>query len=591
MKKKANRILSFILLWSMLLGCVPQSVFAAEPEETMEVTEAVSENTVDSVSGDEAAAEETVSGNAAESVSTDEASEEEKEEAASGNAAEEVSGNGASEEESVSGNETPSENEALSENEAAEENVSENNAEELPEESPEPEEPLEPEIVGDTYVYHVSEVYYLDDAFNSTGAGRTTRIVLTRDLDFGFEGMMKGDPGAIVTFNVRGNVILDFNGHKITGKMSGQYHDTISTWSFLHFYLCMGDLYYYENDSEKAASLTFEDSVGGGGIFIKAVTEKDTPLQAVDISVRNYYTYIFRDGVIGQQSGAEAIDGMKVTVNGGIFQLESEVLSGGDGSRDDYTAADDEETVTGIRETDFTRSAFSIKNVCDVEINGGTFIAIGGDETARRELSAFGIIDRYLGPLGNRPESGLRINGGIFIGENCYALKGYRFITSSSKAIESVSDCPRIRGGYFNGGICFTGKDYRDVDDYKKGVVNFSINRANSATMLFDEDSNLYIAGVSAQASDYTWQDLEMMSVIELFPASCAEIESVAINGDVMSADDVYWTESGTELFITSEAAAMPDWVKSGYSEAYDKSGFYVYNINNLGTPVHQEVQ
>ncbi|MCR4642324.1 MAG: bacterial Ig-like domain-containing protein [Lachnospiraceae bacterium] len=586
MKKKANRILSLVLVLSMLLGCVPQAAYAAEPEEVMET---VSENAAEEVSGNEVSENEAVSGN--ESISENEA--------VSGNESvsenEAVSGN-----ESISENETLSENEAVSENEAAEEesvsgneSVSENvSADENGQEIPAfPETGEEPRPEQAATVVEVASWEELQAAFDATEAKTTRTIKLMKDLYMDSDSLTR-DAEAFQVYIVYGDVTLDFNGHSLKGYLNAPTDNTLCTWAFLRFYLAVGNVGYFETWADTAATLTFEDSAGGGGVSYTADTLVDYPCQAVDVKAYGKFVkYTAADNSTSNTLyyGWQCPD-HKVIVNGGNFYLKNNMTK--------FTKCGMYRLYESENEHDpwavpvFVRAAFSVKNVSNTEINGGKFTSEGqlmfdGENVCAREMGAFAI--------GGEVAPGLRINGGVFQSDG-YAVKGTRFFWSYYHSLEDVTDrdqMPQIRGGVFRGGICLTGREVRYMDDFKDDYaedfypIDFNINRDISADMLFAQDSELYISLESKEAADLTWEDLELESLIEVYPQDLAAIKEISINNESQAGKTCYSCLEGNKLTIRGASESFGDWVRSmAPTDTYVNNEYSIYKASDPTTPV-----
>ena len=546
MKRRWYRILSVLLTVTMVAGLFPAEVSAQEPET--EIVEEVSENDAEDPYAD------TVSENE-DTVSENDAEE---------NDADTVSDNDAGEpDELVSGSddETPDEQEtedAEAPDESDDEEVIDYGTDE---EDEEPVFDAEPE--GE--VVEVSSWEELSAAFDQSEEGKIMTIKLMADLNLDGKDLARGAT-CFRSFDVRGQVTLDFNGHILSGNLYAPNDDQMKTYAFLRFYV----------GTDISATLIFDDTAGGGGVTYEASTYIDYPCMAVDTKPKS--GSLTDHGVFSNKS--------KVIVNGGNFFLTSSIRKFGRGSVGGYPCEDEYNAHNNPYSAIFMRSAFASR--CNyTEINGGVFTAVGigtfgGENVAAREMSALGLLSQYV--------RGLRINGGTFRSSG-YAIKSahisscpitpvytgddpeekekcrWQLYTEHASYKSMDKDLPKIRGGVFKGGICLTGKDFYYMDDNKDEIRDFSVNRGNTAAKLFDTYSGLIIDEKEKKAGDLTWRDLETKDLIEVYTGyNIATIENVFINGVKQeSYNNSLQYLTGTKLDIKCSTNRLHQW----YIEAF----------------------
>ncbi len=550
MKRRWYRILSVLLTVTMVAGLFPAEVSAQEPET--ESVEEVSENDAEDPYADTVSEnEDVISENDAEENDADTVSENDAEE----NAGEEENDVQISEVDETDGAEEDDETEAVT------------NA-----------APDEEEIVHDEEPEHEEEVIYvsswdeLDKAFLKSTPRKYLRIILTADLSMDGSALRRDDT-SFEQYSVLGHVTLDFNGHTLSGVLDAPNDDKMMTWAFLRFLLQYGDVI-DGDERDQAPVLTFDDTVGGGGVKYEAMTYIDYPCQAVDIVMSDQYNQIYggADGVRKWTTGAWDKEGNVVIVNGGEFFLLSSNRKVGKGSRGSYNNEIPWFNWPWGTFAQFTRSAFSVKGV-DLVINDGKFTAVGigpdgmGENTAARELSA----------LGFAYGKDIEINGGLFQSGG-YAVKYYKPGNWNNIKRERF---PKINGGIFRGGINFTGKDFYYLD--KSDQEGFDNNRNISANMIFGEDVRLFVNEKEKDPTDpkdLKFRDLETKDLIEVYSkgeSNCANIKDIKINNESQEGKNSYACRRKTKLKVEGSSVNVPEWITEAFpGQIYLKNRFEV---------------
>ncbi len=472
--------------------------------------------------------------------------------------------------------------------EAAEAEAPEEEKVQMPEAAPVADEAVYPEDdTAPSEIVDVSSWDELEAAFNRSAPGKNLLIRLMKDLEMDGNTVAR-NATCLQDYVVEGTVTLDFNGHKLTGKLNVPNDADNRTYAFLRFYLFHGydapkDILsrYLEVDNY-IATLIFDDSVGGGGVYFESSTYVDFPCMAVDVKVSSGSDAYKFKGEEKPENYNESYMGFgfrfyhRLIVNGGDFGLFTSINKFCKGSVSNFPA-EDGELYSGSYYAVFMRSAFASK-IHQTEINGGNFTATGkgswkGADVASRELSALGIWEYNI--------PGLRINGGVFRSSG-YAVKSYAdYVCKQDERLRRFDGrtdrekMPYIRGGVFYGGICLTGKDFYYMDE---GVDarDFSINRKISGTMLFDDACNIFINGKEKKAEDLKWEDLETKERIEVYDRQLDVVSEVYLDERSMDGkSSLTWTE-GAALKIKAVAKELPEWVVKGTEE---EEGVYLKNL------------
>ena len=304
------------------------------------------------------------------------------------------------------------------------------------------------------------------------------------------------------------NIIFDFNGHTLSGEVNSP---AANVRNFINIQIDPGN------------QITFTDSVGGGGINFNAYSFYDNNTAAL---------YIYTIGNRGEGYNVDDPNSYpaKIIFNGGTYNLSSKI--------DTYTE--------GSRLSKINYRGTVIADYVDVEINGGTFIAVDAREVEdattenSRELSAFGTVvtnsDNF--PDETNPEYGVVIpfeetgrtviNGGSFISDgyafhhfdNCntyldnHIYENYsRYAYCEGEYYVSLDshfhmNYPTINGGYFEGQLGFTGLTYTDSEGNEE-LSERPASEIIPKTAYFvgvDRDGNK-----SCDITNWTWDDLHDM--------------------------------------------------------------------------------
>ena len=300
------------------------------------------------------------------------------------------------------------------------------------------------------------------------------------------------------------NVIIDFNGHTLSGTNVGSNSKN-----------------FIKTEVREGNHVTFTDSVGGGGINF------DASYSNTDLDISALYIYTF--GKRGEGYNTEDPDSYpaKVTFNGGTYKLIGEFTYIGNDSRLSAPSS-----YIGTVIADYV----------DVEINGGTFIAENtSDKEGPGEHSAFGTIirnDEVNGfPEDKNPEYGTVIpfvekghtviNGGSFISDgyafhhfdNCqtyldngiydyYYWHNAYYVYCVGLNSHFHMNCPTINGGYFEGQLGFTGLTLTDSEGNEELSERpaFEIIPKTAYFVGVDRDGNK-----SYDITNWTWDDLHDM--------------------------------------------------------------------------------
>lgn len=286
-------------------------------------------------------------------------------------------------------------------------------------------------------------------------------------------------------------ITIDFCGHTLRANDTASWANTDAyLQDFLVFNLSDG------------SELTFDDSVGGGGVYMYSRRAIDSAIAAVRI-----VSYDFHD---------EPYTRSKVIFNGGTYTLDAECIRFGYGTNEENNCW---KCYRGTVIADYVNA----------EINGGRFEAIsrglvsGGTDWCARELTAFGTTIRDVvdatAPYNYAVEHGIEdprvqchtvINGGYFISDG-YAIHNFEnnydnLFYNRPHRLDSYSyvNYPEIYGGRFEGGIDCTGLTFT----YSEGNPELNVRPASQIV------KGDLVAGVKKNGNSIdsveglTWRDL-----------------------------------------------------------------------------------
>ena len=368
---------------------------------------------------------------------------------------------------------------------------------------------------GGTWVREVYDWDDMDQVFKNLNSATMTNygyvtIKLMENLELStatssIEEYYMKEYRIYVGFN---NVIFDFNGHTLSGEVNSP---AAYVRNFINIQIDPGN------------QITFTDSVGGGGINFNAYSFYDSNTAAL---------YIQSYGNRGEGYNVDNPNSYpaKIIFNGGTYNLSSKIDTYSEGSR--------------LSKINYRGTV--IADYVDVEINGGTFIAVDAREVEdattenSRELSAFGTVitnsDNF--PDETNPEYGVVIpfeetgrtviNGGSFISDgyafhhfdNCntyldnHIYENYsRYAYCEGEYYVSLDshfhmNYPTINGGYFEGQLGFTGLTYTDSEGNEE-LSERPASEIIPKTAYFvgvDRDGNK-----SYDITNWTWDDLHDM--------------------------------------------------------------------------------
>ncbi len=308
---------------------------------------------------------------------------------------------------------------------------------------------------------------------------------------------------------VGAKVTLDFNGHTISCNDTASWANTdANLQDFLLFDLVGG------------AELTFDDSVGGGGVYMYSKRAIDSCIAALRV-----VSYFIHDVPYTDSS---------VFFNGGTYTLDAECIRFGLGTNDENNCW------KCYRGT-------VIADCVNVEVNGGRYEAIsrglvsGGTDWCARELTAFGttissVNDIYV-PYKYALDNGIEdprvqchtvINGGYFISDG-YAVHNFdnnyfNLYYDLPHRLDSYYyvNYPEIRGGRFEGGIDYTGLTFT----YSDGNEELNVRPADQIV------KGDMIAGVKKNGDKFdnvgglTWRDLHGLRSLTVISSDSLEFSS-----------------------------------------------------------------
>ncbi len=351
------------------------------------------------------------------------------------------------------------------------------------------------------------------------------------------------------------NIIFDFNGHTLSGEVNSP---AANVRNFINIQIDPGN------------QITFTDSVGGGGINFNAYSFYDSNTAAL---------YIYTIGNRGEGYNVDDPNSYpaKIIFNGGTYNLSSKI--------DTYTE--------GSRLSKINYRGTVIADYVDVEINGGTFIAVDAREVEdattenSRELSAFGTVvtnsDNF--PDETNPEYGVVIpfeetgrtviNGGSFISDgyafhhfdNCntyldnHIYENYsRYAYCEGEYYVSLDshfhmNYPTINGGYFEGQLGFTGLTYTDSEGNEE-LSERPASEIIPETAMFvgvDRDGNK-----SYDITNWTWDDLHDMQKCAVVSSELLELK-VTPEG---TGDPAKLTRTVKQSDTFEMSWTVPDWLE-----------------------------
>lgn len=319
-------------------------------------------------------------------------------------------------------------------------------------------------------------------------------IRLMSDITVSDENVSKNSH-TLIYAALSNSTTVDFNGHKINGKIRAINNQDNKTWSTLSirlYYGCVPDF-----------TLRFVDSVGGGGVTLDAETFIDGPTNAVSV---------FADCI---QAGIPAItddecrfkkEGATFIIDGGSYKLNTKNKKFTNTLSDFKTFCDSAGKPCWDSWTPYTRSAVGV-NDCKTVINNGHFTAINyidkddaGTKMGNRFVSAFGMNGSYA-------TNNLRINGGDFDG-SAYALFSNR-----------ASGIPVLNGGTYQGGImlCSDGKAF-----WNKTLDAWNLDddaKKRKLSAIVPEGASFYIDGHRADLTKKTLEDIALPHSVSIYPA------------------------------------------------------------------------
>lgn len=261
-------------------------------------------------------------------------------------------------------------------------------------------------------------------------------IRLVDDIKLTDAGLSK-TANSLINACITNSTTVDFNGHTIKGNIYSKANPDNKTWSVLNLLICYGC--YHD------LTLRFVDSVGGGGVRLKAETYVDGPTNAVCIHADNIQKW---NSSIKDKDACYKSEGVKVIFDGGSYYLDTSNTHWTNTQLDMFHFyADQFGQACWDYNTPFTRSAVGVEN-CKCTVNNGHFTAVsscieGEDnktttELGNRYVSALGLADSYA-------VDNLRINGGDFDG-TAFAVYHYNKYGQSRSV-------PCLNGGSYKGGI------------------------------------------------------------------------------------------------------------------------------------------
>ena len=357
-------------------------------------------------------------------------------------------------------------------------------------------------------------------------------------------------PGAVFTF--------DFNGHTIRCNDTASWANTdASLQDFLVF------------DLNDGVEMTFDDSVGGGGVYMYSRRAIDSAIAAVR--------------VVSYKFHGEPYSGSKAIFNGGTYTLDAECIRFSYGSNQENNCW---KCYRGTVIADFVNT----------EINGGRFEAIsrglvsGGTDWCARELTAFGTTIRDVGdataPYNYAVDQGIEdprvqchtvINGGYFISDG-YAIHNFEnnydnLWNGLPHRLDSYSyvNYPEIYGGRFEGGIDYTGLTFT----YSDGNPELNVRPASQIV------KGDLVAGMKKDGTSFdnvqgmTWRDLHGLRSLTVISSDTLGFST----GPELPENATYHYRNHLQSDVFYVDYVRPDW--------FDDAGIGThptvrYKINNI---------
>ena len=299
---------------------------------------------------------------------------------------------------------------------------------------------------ADRSVIEVSSWDELSQAFSaSRWDGATWKIVLTADLSADAREAARSDT-AVRTYELCGcSVIFDFNGHTLSCRDDVSSTDLSYTLKdFLRIDVYLSERRTLNGFERYGSTLTFTDSVGGGGVNMYSSRAKDNAIAALHVvshckfyAMGDYYT---DSGVMN-----------RLVINSGSYVLDCRTERFG----------------SGTLNLDNPYRGCVIADDCITEINGGYFEAqgkgykSGDDDMCARELTAFGTCCSTESTRHGIFSGETVINGGVFV-SNGYSVHHFDLATSINETTSMFF--PYINSGLFSGAVGFVGMTFRYSD-------------------------------------------------------------------------------------------------------------------------------
>ena len=367
--------------------------------------------------------------------------------------------------------------------------------------------------------FEVSNTEELHTAFNANAWWRndfhpnSQFIRLTKDIKVSSSEVSKSGL-ALIYLTCYSSTTLDLNGHKIVGEIREYDNIANKCWSCLNIQLRYG--------AQENFTFRIVDSVGGGGVSLNARTFLDGPTSAVNISASPLYWWV-------NEGDRENVKYPKayptVQIDGGAYKLTTEAREWYNGWMHIFRDPTDSNGNRLVVYTPWARSAMSVQGRCkSLTVNDGSFYARNvilddniSTSYANRYASAFGV-DEYSAEV-------LRVNGGDFVGNGCYAIYRYTEIQDGDLEYDTYKTYPKFNGGSFKGGVmlCSTRMTW-----WKKAWGEWELDKTccdAPVGLMVPKNAVMTVDGKVTDASKMTLGDFGWPHEIVIEPAG--EVESI----------------------------------------------------------------